>query len=1754
MRFTGRGKSFIVFLCMVMVALSMAGTPQAAVRAELAQPPVIQEELFNFGFEEGEVDGAIPGWTQNFGVGKNGSVTVDSTNVLEGNWSLKITDNDNTSLFGMDSDKFAVEKGKLYTVTSSVYIGSGSNIQLQIRYYGENDVLLQPIKTHNDNYQNAPTNVWQTITVSDIAPAEAVSASVVVVNAKSSRGVSYWDNMVVTKQAVPEEPEPEPSDPVRFLANASFEESGADSMIPNWTIKSGTPTVSSEQAAVGNNSLKLHLVENQGQSAINIESDLMDVEENATYVFSAQVLLELGGIQGFYVYVYDKNGELVKSADNKDFHMYAAETKPDGKWKYIQQAFTVQPGGAKLKVALITGAKRSFTFYVDEVSVLKQVVNGNFEQPVSDGVIPGWSKTKPADADSFTLSSEYKDEGEYSLHIKNTPGQYINVISDLIPVEAGATYTAVSRSLVETRSADMYLRFFDENGAYMNKQSWNIAGEPFGEWFDQYIVAEAPEGAHYAAILFAGSDRRTYSYYIDNIQLMRGNHEMKEEPLPEDSITILGENLGPQIRKATMMRGAVGKDGEGRDVVYSVVAGAPSIFTMIDIETEQVVKSIPMPDTSGAWSVTMSSDGSVYMGAYNLGLLYRYIPSTDELVNLGHPLSTKDSVLYPMAAGKDGVMYGSTYPTAHLYAYDPSTNAYTDYGTMSTLTSGERWTRVTVYDEETHKIYAGVGNVPRLLEYDLATGAKRDLLPAGFENIVSVYDLNLADGRLFARKEANNGNETFVVDIASGDLVEVTNADTGEKSTTFINFSRGMSPVSPVANKLYFAGAGGELFEYDLDTNSYRSTGASIEGAAIGYAFVELNEAGFPGYSLVGLSGNSGKMFKYNLETGAVRLTDIQVPAEPVNIHEIVKGPDGKIYTAGYLQGNLGVYTPSTGDSMYYEGIGQGEGMTVIHNKLYLGVYPGASIMEYDLAQPWNRTNADKLNPNRLFTLGDLNQDRPFGMAGAEDYNKLFVGTVPKNGMLGGALAVYDLKERGEPEVYENIIPNQSVLSLVYKDGLLYGGTSIHGGQGGVPTATEARLFVWDVLNKEIVFETVPAPGRQAITALHLGPDGNVWGLANGELFIFDTVTRQVIHSQNAFPGAVGRWIDGSMETGTDGNVYATVAGKFFKVDAATKEVTVLASGVRKLAQDDFGSFYMYTDPESPNLYKYTIDELILKLTGAELSIEAAELEVGETTKIELLGLLEKDRTTKDLSGAEISYTVGNPVVASIDGEGVVTAMQAGSTELFATVKLNGMSVESNTIQLTVTTKEGGRGGSSSTGGTLGETIEVTVGADGEQDERPGVKLSIIRTKQSNGTIQDELHLDEQKTKEIIERLDSAGGGSKVAVIPMPDEEDEVGEWLFNIDQEAAQLLSEADVELVLANGNVKVVIPAASLQQLNEGIYFRITPLRSDDEKMAIESRANTDEAIAEVERNEGIEAIGRPIRIETNLQGKLVMLTLPIDPDVYDEAEWGQLGVYIEHSDGSRSLVGGEVVDMNRSGQKGLRIEVDSFSVFTMVQVQGWQEVEVAAVPKYMHGYEDGTFRPNNPVTRAEVAAMLSRIAGSDTDAGSSPSEDRVFFDDVPRSHWAHSSVLQTIQLQWMKGYPDGGFKPDRAITRAEMATVLLQLIESAEQESRAAINGVAVAGVLESSANSSSAAFSDMDGHWSEETVAKLQALGVISGYMDGTFRPDQSLTRAEAVKMMNELLGIEPDADGAPIWNDVPSNHWAYGAIQAVSVKE
>lgn len=179
------------------------------------------------------------------------------------------------------------------------------------------------------------------------------------------------------------------------------------------------------------------------------------------------------------------------------------------------------------------------------------------------------------------------------------------------------------------------------------------------------------------------------------------------------------------------------------------------------------------------------------------------------------------------------------------------------------------------------------------------------------------------------------------------------------------------------------------------------------------------------------------------------------------------------------------------------------------------------------------------------------------------------------------------------------------------------------------------------------------------------------------------------------------------------------------------------------------------------------------------------------------------------------------------------------------------------------------------------------------------------------------------------------------------------------------------------------------------------------------------------------------------------------------------------------------------------------------------------------YMRGYPDGGFRPDRGITRAEVAAILSRIIEDRNDAAKTEA-----FADVKATHWASAAIETAVRQRWMSGYRNGKFAPEQFITRAELAQVLVN-----------------ISGWTTSTGGS----FPDTRGHWAEAAVATAQRHGLLSGYADGTFRPDRDITRAEAVTMFNKWLGRRPwDVGIAPRWSDVPETNGFYDEIMEASV--
>lgn len=182
------------------------------------------------------------------------------------------------------------------------------------------------------------------------------------------------------------------------------------------------------------------------------------------------------------------------------------------------------------------------------------------------------------------------------------------------------------------------------------------------------------------------------------------------------------------------------------------------------------------------------------------------------------------------------------------------------------------------------------------------------------------------------------------------------------------------------------------------------------------------------------------------------------------------------------------------------------------------------------------------------------------------------------------------------------------------------------------------------------------------------------------------------------------------------------------------------------------------------------------------------------------------------------------------------------------------------------------------------------------------------------------------------------------------------------------------------------------------------------------------------------------------------------------------------------------------------------------------------------YAIGYADGTVRPLHNISRAEVATIFFRLLDSDIRTENLTADNP--FADVWEEMWCNTAVSTMSRLGIIQGRSPERFDPNAPITRAEFAAICAR---------------------FDHSNPSGSSHFTDLAGHWAAAEIEQAASLGWIHGYTDHTFRPDQPITRAEAMTMINRVLNRLPgDAedllDGMRVWPDNPPDAWYYLAVQ------
>ena len=183
------------------------------------------------------------------------------------------------------------------------------------------------------------------------------------------------------------------------------------------------------------------------------------------------------------------------------------------------------------------------------------------------------------------------------------------------------------------------------------------------------------------------------------------------------------------------------------------------------------------------------------------------------------------------------------------------------------------------------------------------------------------------------------------------------------------------------------------------------------------------------------------------------------------------------------------------------------------------------------------------------------------------------------------------------------------------------------------------------------------------------------------------------------------------------------------------------------------------------------------------------------------------------------------------------------------------------------------------------------------------------------------------------------------------------------------------------------------------------------------------------------------------------------------------------------------------------------------------------------YIVGYPDGNVNPGGNITRAEVATIFFRLLTEDVRTANSTQSNSL--SDVSRGQWFNHAISTLSSMGIVKGNPDGTFDPDAPITRAEFA---------------------AIAARFDDKNTNTTSNFSDIASHWAKDEIGVAANTGWINGYPDSTFRPDQYITRAEAMTLVNRVLNRLPEKsedllDDMIKWPDnADASVWYYLAVQ------
>ncbi|MFD0959862.1 S-layer homology domain-containing protein [Paenibacillus chungangensis] len=1332
--------------------------------------------------------------------------------------------------------------------------------------------------------------------------------------------------------------------------------------------------------------------------------------------------------------------------------------------------------------AMMTAPKAAHA--ADEMYEEVSVPNNGFEEALGD--YPGWTTVPelPQEGLHVSVANSVYGSSTNSLYMTDDNSKKsLQVLSGLVPITPGEKYKLSSSIYVQAKSVRVYLHFKKEgSNTDLTGGQINVLANTVGQWKEIALEGIAPADADYAQVSFYyGASGVGTKAYIDHVKLER---VVAANPLQLhfDEPVMIGDAVSYALSQAAAY--GIGPDGKWEQYVATV--GSPVSFHVVDASTGELKFTQQIAGSGDTiWSIVKGSDDNMYFSSN--GMLYRYVTAERAIEALG--LNPSNKQVFDLKASSDGKIYGSTFSSTNMgrvFEYDILSGEFSDWGVAK---DGQQYARGLGVTED--YVYVGIGTTAHLIRYDRETGDKSEVLIPGVSGTSrTLSEIDVYGGKLFVY----GGKDLFVIDEQSGELINT------------LEFQSKLAPPSPDQPNLVYYKLAGELYAYDITNNSSALVDnipeLPADTAIKNHAWITPDSGPLQGVQVLAGMAAFGESFLLDPATKRYTEHAVQVPASATSINAMES--DGtSLYMGGYQRG-MSVYDLDSGEFLYRnKEFHQPEGISFLNDAVYFGTYSGAVMYRLDRDKPFQYNELGEGNPGLAADI-EADQDRPFTMTSGD--GKLFIGTFPTYGQLGGALTILEESEQADgsiavnTETVRHIVPDQSLFGLAYLDGKIYGGTSVWGGLGSVPPEAEAKMFVYDTVTRTMVQEpfTPRIPGVNGdvklIGELSVGPDGLIWGILDGfidqssgydaALFAMHPETLEIVKSKviTNSPYNTSKFRPYYIRWGEDGLIYSTIGRKLMAIDPADlRSKQVIPGTVNLMTMGEDGSLYY---AQGSKLHKVPV-----QLDSASLHADKSTIEVGEAATASI-SVMQKNGKLAQLGGAEIIYTSSAPDIVSVSGDQLI-GQSVGTTSITAQVVLDGRLLTTSAIDIAVSPAKP-------------KPIDPpTYPPVGPSPVMPTVDGSTIILPEDIA----EQAIDSQLLDELFGKYDQVDiHTDSAALIPVSSLNKagestliirtEQGSWTLDISQlplKDWEALLEGDQPI--ENSFIRIAITG---KQPSNG---------ETDEKAASGLLSPWVTFSLSVTDQEGQSILAEPIALPHG--GKLTLRTGETLPE-------GAIVVAPHPATGeprfipSRLREGEAMFFSNGNDQYALYY---SNSDISFADTSGhWAEEAILRMAGRLivEGRTAHAFAPEQPVNRAEFMALMNRVLGLQH-AGESESS----FSDVASDSWFVDEVNAAVSAGLIGGYEDGSFRPERSITRAEAAVILNRALQLAGYDT--ALTSEEEEDALQAYADAA-------DADYAMTSMALAVKEGLFNGRTPTALAPREAITRAEAVMLMERLLQL------------------------------